>query len=47
LRGSAGAGTILAGAEDILDFREPVAVLLVAVLHFVPIPTIRMGSSRA
>jgi len=29
-------GTILAGAEDILDFREPVAVLLVAVLHFVP-----------
>jgi len=29
-------GTILAGAGDILDFREPVAVLLVAVLHFVP-----------
>ena len=27
-------GTILAGAEDLLDFRQPVAVLLIAVLHF-------------
>ena len=27
---------ILARAKDILDFRQPVAVLLVAVLHFIP-----------
>jgi hypothetical protein len=29
-------GTILAGAARTLDFRRPVAVLLVAVLHFIP-----------
>lgn len=29
-------GTILAGAKDVLDFRQPVAVLLIAVLHFIP-----------
>ena len=28
--------TILAGAEQILDFSQPVAVLLIAILHFIP-----------
>jgi O-methyltransferase involved in polyketide biosynthesis len=28
--------TILAGAKQILDFSQPVAVLLVAILHFIP-----------
>ncbi len=30
--------TILAGAARTLDFRQPVAVLLVAILHFIPDP---------
>jgi SAM-dependent methyltransferase len=29
-------GTILAAARDILDFTQPVALLLVAILHFIP-----------
>jgi hypothetical protein len=28
--------TILAGAARTLDFRQPVAILLIAVLHFIP-----------
>lgn len=28
--------TILAGAEQTLDFSQPVAVLLIAIMHFVP-----------
>lgn len=39
-------GVIVVGARDFPDFDRPTALLLVAVLHFIPMPKTRSASSR-